>query len=207
MVVCSGMEAKPPIELIEHGAWKIVDLAPWEFDALKDTNFVNVKPPVQGRCRITPGGKVGSVRVGSVQIDVRPKITELRRLLFFIGYCSNPKIWREEVVHLDKADGLFPAVSESFVRLAARALEGGLLQGYRTKNESLQVVRGRIDFTEQITRRHGLPAVAGRGRVRRLHHRHRRESDRSRCGDGFERIATGRSRRSAQAESHSIPDG
>ncbi|MGW4716076.1 McrC family protein [Nocardia sp. NPDC004260] len=151
------MGAKPPIELIEHGTWKIVDLAPLEFDALKETKFVNVKSSLQGGCRITPGGKVGSIRVGTVQVDVRPKITELRRLLFFIGYCSNPKIWREEVVHLDKSDGLFPAVSESFVRLAARALEGGLLQSYRTKMESLQVVRGRIDFNEQITRRHGLP--------------------------------------------------
>ncbi|WP_280243583.1 McrC family protein [Nocardia abscessus] len=151
------MGAKPPIELIEHGTWKIVDLAPGELDALMETKFVSVKSSVPGKCRITPGGKVGSVKVGTVQIDVRPKITELRRLLFFIGYCSNPKIWREEVVHLDKADGLFPAVSESFVRLAARAMEGGLLQGYRTKTESLQLVRGRIDFNEQITRRHGLP--------------------------------------------------
>ncbi|MBF6163157.1 restriction endonuclease [Streptomyces gardneri] len=148
---------KPPIELIEFGTSKTADLAPGEFDALAEAKFVTVSSARGGRYTIKPGKKVGSIRVGSIQIDVRPKITELRRLLFFIGYCSNPKIWRDEVVHLDKADGLYPAVSESFIRLASRALEGGLLQGYRTKVESLQLVRGRIDFNEQITRRHGLP--------------------------------------------------
>ncbi|MEV6254462.1 restriction endonuclease [Nocardia sp. NPDC051911] len=144
------------IELIEFGASKTVDLAPGEFDALKQAKFLNVFS-ARGRYTLKPGRNVGSIRVGSVQIDVRPKVAELRRLLFFIGYCSNPKIWREEVIHLDKVDGLFPAVSESFVRLASRALEGGLLQGYQKKGESLQLVRGRIDFNEQITRRHGLP--------------------------------------------------
>ncbi|MEU2038272.1 McrC family protein [Nocardia niwae] len=148
---------EPPIELIEFGTAKIVDLAPGEFDALAETNFVSVSSSPGGRYKIKPGKKVGSIKVGAVQIDVRPKITELRRLLFFIGYCSNPKIWRDEVVHLDKADSLYPAVSESFVRLASRALEGGLLQGYRTKAETLQLVRGRIDFNDQIVRRHGLP--------------------------------------------------
>jgi 5-methylcytosine-specific restriction enzyme subunit McrC len=148
---------EPPIELIEFGTSKVVDLAQEEVDALTETKFVTVSSSRGGRYSIKPGKKVGSIKVGSLQIDVRPKITELRRLLFFIGYCSNPKIWRDEVVHLDKAEGLYPAVSESFVRLASRALEGGLLQGYRTKVESLQLVRGRIDFNEQITRRHGLP--------------------------------------------------
>ncbi|MGW4324375.1 McrC family protein [Nocardia sp. NPDC004573] len=148
---------EPPIELVEFGASKVVDLAPAEYDALAEAKFVTVSACRGGRYAIKPGKKVGSIKVGSVQIDVRPKITELRRLLFFIGYCSNPKIWRDEVVHLDRAGGLYPAVSESFVRLASRALEGGLLQGYRTKAENMQLVRGRIDFNEQITRRHGLP--------------------------------------------------
>lgn len=101
--------------------------------------------------------KVGSVRLGSLQINIRPKVAELQRILFFIGYNSNPAIWRDEFVRLGQADGLYPAVAESFVRLVNKALERGVMRGYIPASESISVIRGRIRFQEQITRNYGRP--------------------------------------------------
>ncbi|MEV6554623.1 restriction endonuclease [Nocardia sp. NPDC051756] len=128
-----------------------------EYEALSELGIATVRKERAGRYSIKPGSKVGSVTYGDIQINVRPKITELNRLLFFVGYCSNPAIWREEFVHLDQAPGLYPAVAESFSRLASRAIEGGLLQGYQARSDSLALVRGRVQFREQVMRNYGLP--------------------------------------------------
>ncbi|MGV9680872.1 McrC family protein [Nocardia sp. NPDC003482] len=148
---------RPPLDLVEYGPARLVDLSRGEYETLAELGIVKVDSKSTNRYTIKPGGKVGSVRLGDLQINVKPKITELKRLLFFIGYCSSPAIWREEFVQLEKADGLFPAVAESFVRLTTRALERGLLQGYGTRADQLPVLRGRVRFHDQTKRNFGLP--------------------------------------------------
>ncbi|MFB8274244.1 McrC family protein [Nocardia colli] len=148
---------RPSIDLVEFGPAQIAELSVREYEALSELGIATVKKERAGQYSIKPGSKVGSVTYGDIQINVRPKITELNRLLFFVGYCSNPAIWREEFVYLDKAPGLYPAVAESFSRLASRAIEGGLLQGYQTRSDSQALVRGRVQFREQVMRNYGLP--------------------------------------------------
>lgn len=150
------MITRAPIDLVEFGSAAKIDLSPSEYEALTEIGIAKVTRSA-GRYSIKPGSKVGSVTCGGIQVNVRPKITELNRLLFFIGYCSNPAIWQDEFAFLDEAPGLYPAVAESFVRLASRAIEGGLLQGYHTKTDSLSIVRGRVQFREQVMRNYGLP--------------------------------------------------
>ncbi|MFI6211031.1 McrC family protein [Nocardia brasiliensis] len=150
------MITRAPIDLIEFGSAQKIDLSPSEYEALTEIGIAKVTRSA-GRYSITPGSKVGSVTCGGLQVNVRPKITELNRLLFFVGYCSNPAIWRDEFALLDEAPGLYPAVAESFVRLTSRAIEGGLLQGYQEKTDSLSLVRGRVRFREQVMRHYGLP--------------------------------------------------
>ncbi|BDU07798.1 McrC family protein [Nocardia cyriacigeorgica] len=145
------------VDLYEEGASDPISLSDAEYQALRDLGLVSITRCSDGRYRLKAGKKVGSVQVGETQINVHPKITELNRLLFFIGYASNPSIWRDEFVKLQQADGLFPAVSESFVRLASKAFGRGPLQGYRATFDSLAFVRGRVRFHEQVTRNFGLP--------------------------------------------------
>ncbi|MEU2251718.1 restriction endonuclease [Nocardia xishanensis] len=149
------------VDLVEVGDARSVELTEDEHASLVRLNIATITSVGQGRFKIKPSQKVGSIAVGSVQINVRPKVTEINRLLFLIGYCSNPAVWRDEAVHLEAADGLFPAVAESFTRLASRAIEGGLLQGYRTQTDRLQLVRGRVRIGEQVTKNFGraLPIV------------------------------------------------
>ncbi|WP_200952851.1 McrC family protein [Nocardioides sp. Root240] len=104
---------------------------------------------------VAAGTKVGVVRVGSLQISIRPKIS-IERLVFLMGYATKPKFWRDHSVRLDVESDLPEALAHAFTRLAGRAIEQGLLQGYRTVDDSLPVLRGRIRVRDQISRRYGV---------------------------------------------------
>ena len=119
---------------------------------------MNVTPTLtHGLFDISASRKVGAVLIGQRQIVVRPKITDLNRLVFLLGYAKDPGIWRDDLVHLYADEDLLPALAEAFGRIALRAVEQGLLQGYRTVTDRLPVLRGRLLAGEQMTRLYGLP--------------------------------------------------
>lgn len=125
-------------------------------ETLSATGLVEVRPELDGQWRLLPSGKVGAVRVGNLQIQVNPKgKVGLTRLLFLLGYAADPGFRPEDVRGLEDAD-LWPALAESLARLAERATGRGVLQGYRTEEDSLRTVRGRIRISDQISRRPGL---------------------------------------------------
>ncbi len=103
---------------------------------------------------VTPGTNVGVVTVGSQQFIIRPKI-DISRLVFLMGYAHSPSFWRDDPVQLDPETDFSEALAASFARQAGRALDQGLLKGYRTSDESLTVVRGRIREGDQIRRHWG----------------------------------------------------
>lgn len=147
-----------PLILTEGGPAQTVALTTAEYHALDELGIVTVTPTLDaGLFDIAAARKVGAVTVGSRQIIVRPKITDLNRLVFMLGYSRNPEIWRDEPIQLDAADDLLPAIAEAFTRLAGEAVEQGLLQGYRTITDALPVLRGRVLAGEQMTRHHGRP--------------------------------------------------
>jgi 5-methylcytosine-specific restriction enzyme subunit McrC len=53
--------------------------------------------------------------------------------------------------------GLWPALAESLIRQAERALAPGVLQGYLSVDESRPLVRGRIRFADQFVHRPAVP--------------------------------------------------
>ncbi|QCR52212.1 restriction endonuclease [Brachybacterium sp. SGAir0954] len=121
--------------------------------ALSEIAELNRAPGETG-WQVAPGRKIGVVQVDDLQISVTPKIP-VERLIFLMGYATAPAYWREHSVQLDPEESLPEALAHAFTRLAQRATEQGLLQGYRTVDDSLQVLRGRIRVSEQIGRRHG----------------------------------------------------
>ncbi|WNG83732.1 restriction endonuclease [Mycobacterium sp. ITM-2016-00316] len=144
--------------LTEGGPPETVRLSASEYRAFTDLELAAVTPTLEdGLFEVAAGRKVGAVTVGGLQVVIRPKITDLNRLLFLLGYAQNPQIWRNDAVQLEAADDLLPAVAESFARLATRAVEQGLLQGYRTVTDTLPVLRGRILASEQMSRLYGVP--------------------------------------------------
>ena len=152
------MTAPTPLLLTEGEAATTVALTDAEYAALQGLALVNVTPTLtHGLFEVSASRKVGAVRIGERQIVVRPKITDLNRLVFLLGYAKDPGIWRDDLVHLSADEDLLPALAEAFGRLALRAVEQGLLQGYRTVTDRLPVLRGRLLAGEQMTRLYGLP--------------------------------------------------
>lgn len=149
---------RPPLLLTEGGAAQSMPLSPVEYDALRRLAIVDVIPTHEpGWYEVGAGRKIGAVSVGDLEVVVRPKITDLNRLIFLLGYSAHRDLWRDDRVGLSEADDLLPALAEAFSRLASRATEQGLLQGYRTVTDTLPVLRGRMLAGEQMTRHFGLP--------------------------------------------------
>lgn len=143
------------VELTEGEPARSVDLSDSEAQALAVAELAVVnRAPGDPQWSIAPGRKVGVIQTGSVQVSVRPKIP-VKRLVFLMGYASAPKFWRDHAVRLDIEADLPQALAHTFSRLATKAIEQGLLQGYRRNDDSLPVLRGRIRVTEQISRRFG----------------------------------------------------
>lgn len=146
------------LTLTEGEPAQVVELTADEARAINDLGIATVTRRLDdGLFDIAASTKIGAVAVGDRQIVVRPKITDINRMIFMLGYARNPKIWREDPIGVDSDDELLPAIAEAFARLASRAVEQGLLQGYRTVSEALPVLRGRMLAGEQMSRRFGFP--------------------------------------------------
>ncbi|MCC3295891.1 McrC family protein [Arthrobacter sp. zg-Y411] len=133
-----------------------VELHPEVAATLRDTGLVTVSPSHGGLWTVLPAGTVGAVQVGDLLVMVRPKEkVGLSRLLFLLGYATNPGFRPEDVAGIEDTD-LFGALGESLVRQGLRALERGALSGYVHVEETLRTVRGRIRIGDQMSRRPGM---------------------------------------------------
>ncbi len=144
--------------LVELEAWssRECELSQAEAAAVAGAGLVDVAAePSPGRWRLSAGSRVG-VAVGPAwEIRVRPRI-RAARLLFLLGYATDPAGWRDERATFEVDDDLFVAIANGFAYHALRLLDQGLLHGYVDVEERLAGVRGRIRFADQIARS-GLP--------------------------------------------------
>lgn len=137
-----------------HPPWA-VELSDAEAGALSDSELgVVTRRPGVSSWEVSAGNRVGVVRIGDLQVTVRPKIA-MARLLFLVGYATSPDLWRDHEVELDADADLVDALAEAFQRQATRALEQGLLHGYWSVDEALPMLRGRVRVGDQIARRFG----------------------------------------------------
>jgi 5-methylcytosine-specific restriction enzyme subunit McrC len=123
----------------------------------KITDSIGISPSVEspGCYDLTPGSYVGAIQVGELAIDIQPKIP-LDRLLFLISYTVDPNRWLKLDFDFGQRDSLLEAIIPGFVSHLRRALRRGLLQGYRTHEDTLATVRGRIRFDDQLRDRYGV---------------------------------------------------
>lgn len=154
------------IELTEHGPARSLPIIEVLGRALVTSRLVDAAPDlyVPGNWRLKAMSKVGVATVtapGGEAVTVRiiPKVP-IARLLFLLGYAFSAKGWRNEDVRLGEEPEILPALARLFERQADDALRQGLLQGYRTTEETSLVVRGRVREADQIRRHHGrLPPL------------------------------------------------
>ena len=146
------------LTLVEYQTRPGVALSPEERDALQ-----RVAPPVSvapapgraGRYDLTPGSWVGAVHLGTLAIEIRPKLP-IRQVLFLISYALDPRAWQDTPLDLDEAPSLVEAVIPAFATHVRRAVRRGVLHGYRTQERALPAVRGRLRFDAQVRERFGV---------------------------------------------------
>ncbi|WP_291382259.1 restriction endonuclease [Demequina sp.] len=141
-------------ELDSHGP--VVHLSQDAVASLESTELVEFRPRVGGGYEVLPRGNVGAVRLGDLQIEVRPKDkVGVAQLLFLLGYTRDPG-FRLDDIGGTTDEHLLSALAESLARQARRAIARGVHHAYVSVDEAARTVRGRIRIGDQITRRPGL---------------------------------------------------
>jgi 5-methylcytosine-specific restriction enzyme subunit McrC len=143
------------LTLTEYQTTFGVPLTTQERDALR--RIVGVAPAVssEGCYDLTPGSLVGAVALPDLAVEIRPKLP-IDRLLFLISYTLERRRWELVDFDLQQAESLVEAIVPGFVRQVRRALQRGVLQGYRIEEAALQTVRGRVRFDDQLRERFGV---------------------------------------------------
>ena len=106
--------------------------------------------------RIRPESTVGAVETGDLSVHIEPKIG-IPQLLSLACYAMG--VYRSQdkrMFDFQEELALPDTLALALAAAARRAFARGLLHGYRTEEEALHTVRGRIRFDEQIRRRFGI---------------------------------------------------
>lgn len=124
-------------------------------ESLVRNGVVVATPLGSARWELRAGPKVGVARIGGVTVWVKPKVT-IARLLWLLGSARKAVFEAPGPVSLEEADELVPALAEAFYAQAERALQAGLLKGYREVEGAETVLRGQLRTGDQLRRRFGL---------------------------------------------------
>lgn len=160
MTAVADRSAAPPLRLTvdETGPGTVRELTTDQVAGLLSApGLVRLTPAPGGRWRVAGNQKVGLVRLrtpagDAIELLLRPKLP-VRDLLFLLAY-SPTDPWHPEPDPVTSAttDDLPPALADLFARTTRRTLESGVLHGYRTVEEDLPLVRGRIRTADQLRR-------------------------------------------------------
>lgn len=108
---------------------------------------------------LTPGSIIGALEIGDLSVSIQPKL-DIGRVLYLASYAMGAKgavDLRQERFDYELQPTLVEPLVHALTRAARRAFARGLLHGYRTEEESLYTVRGRIRAADQLRRRFGIP--------------------------------------------------
>ncbi len=148
------------IDLQEYEQSEAVELTREERDELRDlVPSLAVEPAagLDGAYWLRPGSTVGAVEVGDLSVLIRPKIG-IPQLLSLASYAMGVfKSQEERLFDFEEEQALPDTLAIALAASARRAFSRGLLHGYRTEEEALHTVRGRIRFADQIRQRFGIP--------------------------------------------------
>ena len=140
--------------------WKeSISLTATEHDALRQAVPLDAVERVVGtenQYRLRPGSHIGAVEIGDLSVLIEPKIG-IPQVLSLACYAIGKVKFQPEDFDYRDEHALPDALAIALTSHARRAFARGLLHGYRTEEEALYTVRGRIRFDEQLRHRFGVP--------------------------------------------------
>jgi 5-methylcytosine-specific restriction enzyme subunit McrC len=89
------------------------------------------------------------------QIECEPKIP-IGNLFYMLAIAFQVQALRPETVELERLDHLLEFIANAFAELVEGRITNGLYRWYVEQEHNLPVIRGRIDFAEDIRRNHVL---------------------------------------------------
>ena len=148
------------IRLTEHQDSEPAELTIDERDkliALLPNATIRPTPGSNNSYIINPGHHIGLINTGTQIVHIEPKIG-IERTLFLLAYALDPKHWAPE--HVPAQSDLFinEAIAIPFIHHTRNAIRRHVLHGYRTIDDTLHGIKGRIRFSDQL-RRHQRLAV------------------------------------------------
>jgi 5-methylcytosine-specific restriction enzyme subunit McrC len=132
-----------------------VDLTRAEAVALNAAKLVSVQPTVDGWI-VTAAHTVGALRCGHFHVRVQPKVGTIQALrLLARAHGVRDLSLDQQTIEVIRDQDLTTVLAALFAQEAASAMAEGPLRGYRSEDQSLAVVRGRLRLKEQYLRRFG----------------------------------------------------
>lgn len=160
------MTVRERVELAEHDSARKRVPPPSSEDLLLADRLVEgrgqprleVKWLHDGRVEVKSHASIGVVRFSSLDVVVTPKLVgEQLNVLRMIEYASGVGFLRrlpaDRPLPADGSD-LFDLVCLLLTEEAKELLADGLLRDYRPTDDALEVLRGRLRYREQLTRRY-----------------------------------------------------
>lgn len=141
--------------LLEGQTLTDVALTNAEAAALNASGMVTATPQASG-WTVAAQYVVGTLRRGELVVRVAPKVGAVQVLTLLAR--ADGASWLTidaELVDVDDESDLSAVLARLFCAEAAAALAGGPLRGYRTEDQTLPVLRGRVRLRDQYLRRFG----------------------------------------------------
>jgi 5-methylcytosine-specific restriction enzyme subunit McrC len=146
-------ETRTIFSLSEYEERIVEVLDPEIAQKIQRTGIVELSRKVSGEFVIKADSKVGFISVQGVQVNVAPRFP-IYNIFYFLGLLEEMKLDSERVQISDSNDFL-TVLFQSFIHSVASSTRKGLISGYVNREDSLQVLRGRIDFSRQVKRSPG----------------------------------------------------
>lgn len=124
-----------------------------------DSHKLAIEPVVDmdGHFHLRPSSTIGAFQVAGMRVVIQPKLP-ISRVMFLASYALDAfNIREEDFPRLDDVPDLVQAMARLLRVSARRAFSRGLHRGYRSREEALTTIRGRILVDEQIRRRFNIP--------------------------------------------------
>jgi len=134
--------------LSEYEEKFVENLSPEVAQKIQKTGLVEVSRKVSGEFVLKADSKIGFISTQGVQVNVAPRFP-IYNIFYFLGLLDELKLDPENV-RVDENMDFLTILFQSFIESVSSATRKGLISGYLNKEESLQVLRGRLNFSRQF---------------------------------------------------------
>jgi len=115
---------------------------------IQRTGIVELSRRVSGEFVIKADSKIGFISVQGVQVNVAPRFP-VYNVFYFLGLLDELKLDPENV-EISASEDFLAVLFQSFIQSVQKATRKGLISGYVNREDSIPVLKGRVDFSRQF---------------------------------------------------------